>query len=80
MQKRKTVVHSVSLDKITEENLSYVLGSHYCNQLGASAYVCALINQHAAEVRMVEHMQAAQEIAVPQGWFGGASGLVAMVG
>lgn len=78
--KRRCEVTSFSMDKITQDNLEYILGSHYCNQLGQSAFICALINERAAEVRMVEHMQKAQEVTVPQGWYGGASGLVAMVG
>lgn len=80
MKKRKTEVKGFSMNAITKENLEYLLGSHYCNTLGVSDLVCALIDERAAEVRMVEHMQKAQEITVPQGWFGGASGLVAMVG
>jgi uncharacterized protein (DUF2164 family) len=80
MSKRKTEVKAFSADRMTLENMEYILGSHYCNQLGCSAFICALINEKAAEMRLVEKMQAfGQEITVPQGWFGGAAGITMVV-
>lgn len=78
MQKRrKTEVKSVSMDRVTQDNLEYILGSHYCNQLGCSAFVSALINEKAAEMKLVEKMEAmGQEINIPQGWFGGSVGTI----
>ncbi|WP_406660922.1 hypothetical protein V7O66_13945 [Methanolobus sp. ZRKC3] len=78
MQKRrKTEVKSFSADRVTQDNLEYILGSHYCNQLGCSAFICALINEKAAEMKFVEKMSAmGQELNIPQGWFGGHAGTV----
>jgi len=78
---RKTEVKAFSMDKITQDNLEYILGSHYCNQLGQSAFICAVINEKAAEIRFVEKMQAmGQEITIPQGWFGGSTGTASVRG
>ncbi|MDP2217487.1 MAG: hypothetical protein Q8J68_09395 [Methanolobus sp.] len=80
MQKRKTEVKAFSMDKITQDNLEYILGSHYCNQLGCSALISAMINEKAAELRFVEKIQAmGQEISIPQGWFGGSAGTVSVM-
>lgn len=80
MARRRCESKSFSFDVMTLQNLTYVLGSHYCNKLNQSDLVCGLINKFAAEVKLIDNMQNANEVVVPQGWFGGSSGLVAMVG
>ncbi|AGB49421.1 hypothetical protein Metho_1191 [Methanomethylovorans hollandica DSM 15978] len=78
--KRRCETKSISMDAITEENLDYILGSHYCNSLGASAFICAIINERAAELKLINRMEKAAEVVVPQGWYGGSSGIVAIAG
>ncbi|WP_407356765.1 hypothetical protein [Methanolobus sp. WCC5] len=80
MKGRKTEVKAFSMDRVTQENLEYILGSHYCNKLGCSALIGAMINEKAAELRLVDKLQAmGQEIVVPQGWFGGSAGISMVV-
>jgi hypothetical protein len=69
------------MDAVTKENLEYVLQSHYCNSLGQSAYIRALIAKDAAEKRLMDTTTTAErEITVPQGWFGGSAGTVSVMG
>jgi len=70
---RKHEVKSFSADLITLEDLEYVLGSHYCNRLNQSAYICSLIQKDAAVKRLMDS-KTKQDITIPQGWYGGSAG------
>ncbi len=68
------------MDKMTLDDLEYLIGSHYCNKLGQSDLVCGLIKHAAAEARILTNMKTTgHEITIPQGWFGGSAGISMVV-
>ena len=75
MNNRKTETKGFSADTMTLANLKYLIESHYCNSMGVSALVCNLINERAAEARTLDRLQNEGKVIVPQGWYGGESGV-----